>query len=490
MTLACERSEGQFVVSTRQRELPEGWNRKRLDGVFLDTSPETNLIPVEDPAGQSLGILVGNPIDLDNAKIVSDIFKTHERFKNRKIDEFVEKNILKLAGSFIFIFVCDKDRRIYLDSNGTYSLVYDARRFVAGSTAGVILTPGEYQERFRKDLYDRLDVRNSGWFTAGLTAHREIDRLTCNHCLNLDSWEARRHWPTTEMNGSLDAGEYYERICNRVTRTIRVLASAGPVGVALTAGIDLRLLLACCRDLIRDVSFITVDAPGHDIDVQCARRLAERFGLHHEILPFRRATEEQAELWRLRAGHCVGGHNVGIHPSVAPLEGRYFVGGLGGEVGRGFLWLNADRDTPLDAAGLVARLKLPQEPEVLRRVEQWLRPLSHLDTISKLDLAYIELRMCSWGFSDTYVKPAQNEIHPLISRENYEDMLSVPAEMRKNGTVIREAIRQKWPEILEYPINRYGTSKDFLVPLLRAIKNPDKAYKKAVQVLKVRLNAL
>ena len=53
---------------------------------------------------------------------------------------------------------------------------------------------------------------------------------------------------------------------------------------------------------------------------------------------------DEAELWRLRTGHCLGGTNVWMHPSVRPLDGRCFVGGLGGEIGRGFLWLNAQPD--------------------------------------------------------------------------------------------------------------------------------------------------
>jgi hypothetical protein len=236
--------------------------------------------------------------------------------------------------------------------------------------------------------------------------------------------------------------------------------------------------------LQHQVSFVTVDAPAGEVDVAAARKLAQTFELRHEVLPYREATPTQMETWRYRAGHCVGGNNVKLHPSVEPLEGRYFAGGLGGEIGRGFLWLNAERDTPLDTPGLVARLKLPQLPAVVQEVDDWLQPLAHYDTLYKLDLAYMELRMSAWGFCDSYVKPKQNELHPMMSRANYADMLSIAPDARRKGRIFVDVIESLWPEILVQPINRYGDWRDRVVFIKKVLRDPRRAKNKALQLLR------
>ncbi|KQV70491.1 hypothetical protein ASC90_09245 [Rhizobium sp. Root1220] len=401
----------------------------------------------------------------------------------RNLDDFVEKNIYRLTGSFLFILSALGSRRIYLDADGTLSVVYDQEARVAGATASVLLDTDEYQRRFRAELYKTLDVEDAGWFTAGLTAHEGITRLLCNHYLDLDNWTTRRHWPVAPIEISKDPASVCARICDRISQTTQILARAGSTSVALTAGNDSRLLLACSRQLLANLTFVTVAAPTADMDVACAKRLARQFGLRHDVLPYREATVAEADLWRFRAGHCVGGNNVKMHPSVEPLEGQYFIGGLGGEVGRGFLWLNAKQDTAIDAKGLVARLKLARTAEVVEAVDAWLAPLAHFDTFLILDLAYLELRMSTWGFCDSYVKPRHHEIHPIISRANYVDMLSLPPELRRKGDIYFQAIEARWKEISKVPINKYGNYKDILRPAKEAIRNPKRASRKVMQIV-------
>lgn len=476
--------DGQFVISTVARPCPSGWRQRQLDCLFLNLAPEISVVPVLDADDKSIGLLFGTPIDIDRGVVVDGQYRIDRKLDDvQDLDDLVEKCIYRLAGSFLFVLSALGSRRVYLDADGTLSLVYDGLAKVAGATAAVLLDAAGYQERFRAKLYKTLDVDNAGWFTAGLTAHEGISRLLCNHYLDLDSWTPKRHWPLAPIAISEDPMSSCARICERITQTTAILAGAGKTSVALTAGNDSRLLLACSRHLLANLTFVTVAAPTADVDVACATRLARQFGLRHELLRYREATPEEADLWRSRAGHCVGGNNVKMHPSVRPLDGQYFIGGLGGEVGRGFLWLNAEHDTAIDAKGLVTRLKLPQNAEVIQAVDAWLAPISHLDTLAILDLAYLELRMSAWGFCDSYVKPKQHEIHPMISRANYVDMLSLPPETRRKGEIYFKAIETLWKEISEIPINKYGNYRDILRPAREAIKNPRRASRKVMQIV-------
>jgi hypothetical protein len=475
---------GQFLISIDAPRGADGWHCHRLDDLYLTASPATAVIPAFDGNGHKIGMLIGAPIDLEKLEVLGNEYHIDASLeRSDDLNDFVERYVYNLAGSFLFVLSAMGKRRVYLDANGSLSLVYDPQSGIAGATAAAMLTQLHYRQRFRASLYKELDVDHAGWFTAGLTAHTGIQRLLCNHYLDLDSWTAYRHWPIAPINVSSDPASTFAKICDRITRSIQTYARAGQTSVALTAGNDSRLLLACCRHMRQDVSFVTVDAPGAEVDVACAARLAREFGLDHEVLPYKEASAAQADLWRLRTGHCLGGTNVWMHPSVQPLEGRCFVGGLGGEIGRGFLWLSAQHDTPLSANGLVARLKLPQNAEVVRAVETWLEPVSHYDTLFKLDLAYMELRMSCWGFADSYVKPLQNEVHPMVSRANYVDMLSIPADLRRNKDIFLDAIRHLWPDVLRAPINRFGDRRDVVAPVSAALRNPRKASKKVLQLI-------
>ncbi|WP_299640431.1 hypothetical protein [Devosia sp.] len=459
-----------------------GATRHSLTSVGIDTYGDVPVTSVIDRTGQTIGLLVGTVIDIDGGVLSGGVqFDGFATFAD--INEVVERCIYPLTGSFVFIVDIAGCRRIYLDADGSLSVVYDPETGRAGSTAMTLLDEGEYWQRLQTDMHGALGVGQSGWFTADITAHVGIRRLICNHCLDLDDWTAHRHWPTEPIQPATDPATVFAGVLDRVGKTVATLADAKEVSIALTAGIDSRFVLAATRSLIDRVSFVTVAAPAAKLDVVSARELAHRFGLRHDVLPYRGATPEQAEAWQIRAGHCITGANMTMHPSVEPLRGRYFVGGLGGEVGRGFLWLKADADTPIDARGIVDRLKLPRHPQVIAAVERWLEPIAHFDTLLKLDLAYLELRMSSWAFADAYANPVRTELHPMISRANFTAMLSVPPELRRSGAIFREAISRSWPELLALPINRYGDWRDASKRAIDLAANPGRAVRKIKQMV-------
>ncbi|QLL63883.1 hypothetical protein FKV68_20475 [Sinorhizobium mexicanum] len=406
------------------------------------------------------------------------------------IDLLIEDHIYRLAGSFIFVLDACDARRIYLDANGSKSLVYEPQFGLAGATTPLLLTASEYDERFDFDLYRGLVVDQHGWFPAGMTAHRGVRRLMCNHYLDLDTMAPIRHWPRGEIEEVADVDAAIATIIDETRSVIQPLHATGRASMALTSGNETRLMLACCRAFHRDIDFVTVDALGAKLDVKRATELAKRFKLSHRLLPYREADEQGTRAWQMRVGHCVTGSNMTMHPSVEPLNGRIFLGGLGGEIGRGFLWLDSQEDTAIDEAGIVSRLKLPQHARLLEEVRQWLKPLQHYRSLFLLDLAYMELRMSCWAFSQSYAMPSQVEVNPLICRKIYTAMLSLPPSLRRDNGMIFRAIQQTWPEVLALPINKYGDWRDRARIAGDAIADPRRAIRKIRQVGAVRLGAL
>ena len=240
--------------------------------------------------------------------------------KSYDVDQLIEKQVYRFAGTFLFILSIFGKHRIYLDANGTKSVVYNPVERIAAATTSLLLTPGDYREKFFSELYYACGVDGDGWFTAGLTAHHGIRRLMCNHYLDLDSFKAVRHWPNEQWTEFANPAEAIETITDQVKRAIRALTSGRDVNVALTAGNETRLLLSCCRDLLQKVAFVTVAAPGADLEVVRAKELSSRFGLNHRLLPYIKADEFQVALWERRTSHCISGANKTMHPECSTFE--------------------------------------------------------------------------------------------------------------------------------------------------------------------------
>jgi hypothetical protein len=448
-------------------------------------------VPVLDGPGRTVGLILGTAIDTDRQEFVTGSLRLDAAFdRTDDLERLVEENIYRLGGSFIFVLDACGACRVYLDANGSKSLVYDPQAGVAAATAALLLDRDDYRARFDADLYRALGVDEDGWFPVGLTAHRGINRLMCNHYLDLSTMTSVRHWPAGQIEETANPDAAIRTVVGETRRTIRTICRTGRATMALTAGNETRLMLGCSRPFLDEVRFMTVNAPGAKLDVTRAGELARRFGLAHRLLDYVEADADKSAAWQMRVGHCVTGSNMKMHPSVEPLNGGIFIGGLGGEIGRGFLWLNSQEGVDIDAAGIVSRLKLPQHPRLVHAVAGWLDPLRHHNSLLLLDLAYMELRMSCWAFAQSYAMPEQVEINPLVSRRIYQAMLSLPPEMRRNNGMIIRCIEATWPELLALPINRYGDWRDGMAKARDAITNPGRAIRKIRQLGKVRLGRL
>jgi hypothetical protein len=121
---------------------------------------------------------------------------------------------------------------------------------------------------------------------------------------------------------------------------------------------------------------------------------------------------------------------------------------------------------------------MPAHPRTREAVAAWLPGVAGLDPFLQLDLAYLELRMGCWAYAQSYVAPDIPEISPMISRESFAAMLSLPPSARRSNALILTSIRMAWPELLELPINRYGDWRDRLRLVRRALAEPRLVVKK------------
>lgn len=462
---------GQFHIG-RTRTTVDGFKTVcNLGGWIVSAAASTCTQAVTEASGRQIGCLIGVAIDHAAARLSEGGLRLDWPADPGQRDAAIERGLYALAGTWVCVLAADGVERIYLDADGTLSLVYDPMEQTAASTTGLLLDDTAYAARFDSDLYRALDICGEGWFPSGLTAHMGIKRLLCNHYLNLADFVPRRHWPIQPFThqGSVETSAL--RVAEIVRRSAEALLTKGKVVAALTGGNETRFLLAAYRPLIKDLTFVTVEAPSTTRDVSIAKRLAETFGLKHIILPLAEASPAEQAAWHYATGHTVTGPNMATHPTIRPLQNYdYFLGGLGGEIGRAFFWRPTDTfDSPFGAPELVPRFGMPVASAVLEATEHWLEGVApQFDGLTVLDLAYLELRMSAWSAAQTYAQAFVEHQHPLIAREVYALMLDLPPEAKRGNLLIKSGIAQLWPELGEVPINRYGDYRDTLHVLMRA----------------------
>ena len=461
----------QFLLSKREFRLPFGFTLHKFNGVNFGIHDQQTIIKVHDGKGKIIGVILGLVVDLDKEAVVSNDITLEKGLPVKDIQAFLDN----LAGSYVFVYLSDSDKRIYLDADGTMSLVFDAHRQIAGSTAAVILDEQEYFDRLRKELFVDLDVLDYGWFPSGLTAHQGVERLLCNFYLDLTTWESKRFWPIEPFTYSDNPQNDIAYIHDNTKKVLNALTKNRQVQQSLTAGYETRFLLSCSKDIRDRISFFTVDGMKMDMDI--AMLLSKKFDLQHRGIPQKTTSEKQKQDWLFRAGHAVGGTNLFTHASISCFEQQTILSiGLGGEVGRGFLWKKGDKsEDEVSAQLIIGRFGIRANVEIIKRTALWLDTLpAGLDFFSILDLAYLELRMSAWAYAQSYAQDAiLLHISPMISYRNYKAMFRISPKTKRENPIIISAISMNCPDLLEIPFNKYGDWRDVLALFSKMI-NPMK----------------
>lgn len=431
--------------------------------------------PFLDAAGREVGLLLGFPIDLRARRLIDGPWRAPSALAD-DLDGFIRDALWALGGRFLLIFRRGNVVRLYPDCSAQIPCVWDPDKRLAGSTAHALFDDATYEARLDRALLTALGVDGEGWLPGGLTAHNGLVRLLPGHMLDLSDWTTRRFWPLRAIPRAADTTAVVDETVGLIRAQIEAVIN-GPrhLGLALTAGHETRLLLACARPYVGGFDSVTiVGNDRHKVDTTIARRIARDMGLNHIELPRREATKDQSALFVRRGGHCNADTNARFHPSVWPIaDSHTFLGGLGGEVGRAFLWRARDRDnSPMTADILMSRFGLPKVSAVTEAVGRWLVALPPLDAHGILDLAYLENRMGPWYAVQFCSDPTLVRQAPLFTFRGVELMLSLPPDWKRQSRLGHEIIRRCWPELARYPVNSLGRWRDVLLKLHKLAQDP------------------
>ncbi|MEX2220600.1 MAG: hypothetical protein WEG40_02285 [Candidatus Rokuibacteriota bacterium] len=479
--LACEGLSRQYVLSRSEGQIPRGWARHRQRGWTLGVS-NLPVASVENRFGEVLGWCVGYPLVAGGSRpstVVLDTAHTNV-IESESINRFYET----VAGRWVLIVLARKEERLYLDPYGSLGTVYRRTEPTVASTPTLLGS----EHSWDYGLINALGMPESGlWFPGTLTARVGVRRLLPNHALDLIEWHAARHWPRDlhDLAVSAHVPDTVNTIAASLKSLVSLVVAHVPTYLTLTGGRDTRMLLACAKAHLPDISFFTLrDGNTVTVDTHLATKLARRHALDHFFLRVRYATRQEQRDWLSLTGHAVSGDIWRIHKTLEGLEtGRALLPGIGGEVGRAFYWRDGDaphaRLMPFD---LLERSGMPSEAALVGDIETWLTGLAGLTALDVLDLYYLEHRLGGWAAPAHYGNlTSLFELSPFNQRAVFASMLKLPYEYRWNKQLSTDICRSEWPALLALPFNEFTGSrrvfqsavargKDALYPAARPVK--------------------
>jgi len=318
----------------------------------------------------------------------------------------------------------------------------------------------ELREFLQSRAYTALE---SAWVGDG-TVYRECRRLLPNHWLDLGAGttgrrsRARRFAPPS-------SGEAVDASAAMLRSIMDGVCARERVSLALTAGIDSRILLAAAKPAVQRIDLF-VDRMGRldddDADIWVPRELCARLGLPFEV---RDCAGDLPDWFRSIVTTNVTGARMlpktqSIFGKLVAEDSRLNVNGNGGEVCRNFYDKYArGRPRAWSAAELAGLMGYEPAPRfVIRALDRWLRDLSAVDRNGwdLPDLLYWEQRMGIWGAQYPAEQDvAVDEFSPFNCAALLETMHAAPRRDRAAPSYpfFRDLIRAMWPQALELPVN-------------------------------------
>lgn len=307
-------------------------------------------------------------------------------------------------------------------------------------------------EVFRKEL--------EPYWPADCTPYEGVHHLQPNHYLDLKNLETVRFWPYRKLRRySLTKGTRLMADLLKGTCDAAHQRFAG--ALTLTGGYDTRVILAACREFIRDMDVfsmlyrnLTEDSP----DIVIARDIASRLNLNHYLVNcnleipsdflevYNRSTQGYKTDWT----NLVYGRYIGV-----PMDKVVYKGNIA-EAGRCDYWPDGIYPVNVDLSKLVDELGLGDIPFIRTSMREWMKNALFTEKLGYklLDIFAWEIESGGWqAMSHSIFGFAHEEFSPFGNRKILDVMLGVPSRYRSwpDITLEQEIVRYLWPELATIP---------------------------------------
>ncbi|SDB61728.1 hypothetical protein SAMN05660653_03227 [Desulfonatronum thiosulfatophilum] len=495
----------QWLLTPHREYIPESWDQYFYEGWHLGAHPQTHVCRLHCSEGHFIGWIFQPQLYLREGQAVFPEEMINLPVRGQPSSQDVERILFGrtatgtsmseegFEGMWIgVIFGRDGKkpfRRVY--PGPTHSVLFSPSAEVVATSHNLI--PDAARDIEISRAFD-LPARQR-FYSFGLTAFKGVQRLLPNHYLDLDSFNAVRHWPTHPFEQFEHGATGAERIVEHSRRLLWGLSKRySSYKIFLSAGRDSRAIAAIARPLLHEDRFdfrlnTTYGSDlGSRVDLQASIQLARIMRLPHDVT--KRVIRKVPRLAILkgfvRIGEAVSG------PSLASAatsgQGAAFSGlnlaGMAGEAGRAFYWAGRDSDKPVGVEEVNKCVGAPVVESTVLAAERWLAELPAWLRDSPpdvFDLLYVEQRLGCWEAPVRYLYTGTPHTASLMaSGFNIETMLRLPYAYRKSGRLQHDMIAHSWPELLSVPFNE---PRGFLrfVALQERARNQLRALRRALR---------
>jgi hypothetical protein len=370
----------------------------------------------------------------------------------------------RLAGRFAIIAAEPRSLRFLGDAAAMRSIFYRTDFDAVASHARILAAAAREIPPFQYG------------YPGNRTPFPDVRLLTANTLLDVPrglAWRrpaVRRYWPRRAV-APCTAETAADRVLAWTTTAVREAARGRRVRLALTAGLDSRVMLAVV--MRSGVPFDTYTYDGGDktaVDIAVAATLAARHGLSHAVVPCRLAVALREAL---ETASYSNHHFRAVEPLAAWFGNRADLAITANllEIGRAFYAKYTDAEPPVRPRAMAALHRASMTGRVQALCDAWqgwdrdardaFRGfLQETDfnaargILDPFDQFYWEHRMSAWHGLNMLERDFYAEAFiPFNARAVWETLLGVPAGERRTSAAFHRIIERVDPRLLEIPIN-------------------------------------
>ena len=131
----------QFRIGESSKAIGELGGHRQLGRWWFDGGQFPK--PILDNSGRPIGLMLGTAIDHRQKLLADGPIRFDLPADPTRRDQAIEEFLDRFGGSWLCALVAEGLERIYLDADGTLSLVYDPGQRAAASTTGLLRHSGK-----------------------------------------------------------------------------------------------------------------------------------------------------------------------------------------------------------------------------------------------------------------------------------------------------------------------------------------------------------
>ncbi len=472
----------QYIIAPHSTRTLEGWSELDIGNGYL-ASAHPHLNTTVARYGDRTIILLGYLLDPVNPH-QNDEEIAERLVKQASSFTLLLKELKPLGGRYAIIFSSPSCTRIFSDPAGFRELCYfmdgDGKWWVSSQASLMAeFHPLGKNEKALEDL-GRLDLfRNTMeyWFPGKITPYEGVNHLTPNHYFDFESGQTARFWPTEDLK-TISSMECIEESARLLKGIMRSAVNRFDLALAVTGGLDTRVLLAASRDVADQMLLFThtLDTLAEsNADIAIPRDISDKYGLDYDVVKHTNDIPEEysgifnRNITYARPNKLINTFSIQRH---FLNRGKDYVvaNGVCGEITRCFHRLPPFIKISPRVLAVLVGMKGSSIAE--EEFGSWLSDLKGMcpDGYDFLDLYYWENRNANWAAMSYHEYDTGFEsLSPFNCRQLLETFLRTERSLRlpPSYSLHRELIKHMWPDLMDWPINPPETTKERLVAGLK-----------------------